>query len=355
MPLGDSITDGFITFRGGYRDRLENLLEINKIDFDFVGSLQNGPSTLSDRDHEGHSGWRIDEIAAAVNPWLTTYAPDLVFLVIGTNDIVQDYELTTAPERLSNLVGQILTTAPDSHVVVGTVPPPRGDTRNTRALEYNSTISGMVNAKVAAGQSVTYVDHYSQLEVAIDLGDNLHPNQLGYNKMAGVWFDGLLNILDNFGDYTAISDEFFVNAELTASDGFSSTIAAELVNNSSSSRSDLAFRHFVDLTELFNAGYGTGDVLIGTLNGPMVGDLTLWDAAEDVYYVEASFEGMEIAAGGSAMVEFSLGVDSATVPDSAWDAGNDWSTQYLTNIASKTRYMPVYASSGDILSGVVFA
>ena len=51
------------------------------------------------------------------------------------------------------------------------------------------------------------------------------------------------------------------------------------------------------------------------------------------------FEGMEIAAGESAMVEFSLGVDSATVPDSAWDAGNDWSTQHLTNTASKTRYI----------------
>ena len=63
--------------------------------------------------------------------------------------------------------------------------------------------------------------------------------------MAGVWFDGLLDVLGNFLEITRLLvTSFFVNAELTASDGFSSTISAELVNNSSSSRSDLAFRHF---------------------------------------------------------------------------------------------------------------
>jgi len=354
MPLGDSITDGYDTFPGGYRDRLENLLEANNIAFDFVGSQNNGPSSLSDREHEGHSGWRIDEIASNVDSWLATNTPDVVLLTIGTNDILREYLLDAAPDRHNSLVGQILTTTPDAHVVVGTVPPLKNRFDYRLAGEYNSAISANMTTRINAGQSVSLVDQYNALESA-DLGDGIHPNQGGYNKMAGVWFDGLLDVLGNFGDYTAISDEFFVNAELTASDGFSSTISAELVNNSSSSRSDLAFRHFVDLTELFNAGYGTEDVLIGTLNGPMVGDLTLWDAAEDIYYVEASFEGMEIAAGESAMVEFSLGVDSATVPDSAWDAGNDWSTQHLTNTASKTRYMPVYDSSGDILSGVVFA
>jgi len=39
-----------------------------------VGSLSNGPNSLGDKDHEGHSGWRIDEIASSINGWLNAAA-----------------------------------------------------------------------------------------------------------------------------------------------------------------------------------------------------------------------------------------------------------------------------------------
>lgn len=64
MPLGDSITDGY-NVPGGYRIELEDLLVSRGQPVDFVGSLSNGPASLADRDHEGHSGWRIDRSATA--------------------------------------------------------------------------------------------------------------------------------------------------------------------------------------------------------------------------------------------------------------------------------------------------
>src|SRR5690242_19344551 len=62
MPLGDSITWGYASPSGnGYRGYLYNDLAGEGHSSDFVGSLRNG--TMSDPDNEGHSGWRIDQVA----------------------------------------------------------------------------------------------------------------------------------------------------------------------------------------------------------------------------------------------------------------------------------------------------
>src|SRR3954466_3982352 len=62
MPLGDSITWGVGSPSGNsYRGFLGNKLTAEGHTLDFVGSGRNG--TMSDPDNEGHSGWRIDQIA----------------------------------------------------------------------------------------------------------------------------------------------------------------------------------------------------------------------------------------------------------------------------------------------------
>jgi hypothetical protein len=71
MPLGDSITDG-ITAAGAYRTKLWKNITNSGLSVDFVGSLSGGPSDLGDKNHEGHSGWRIDEISNKINSWMDT-------------------------------------------------------------------------------------------------------------------------------------------------------------------------------------------------------------------------------------------------------------------------------------------
>ena len=78
LPLGDSITDGF-NIPGGYRIDLWNSFKVQNLSVDFVGSLSNGPNSLGDKDHEGHSGWRIDEIANSINGWLNAQQPDTIY------------------------------------------------------------------------------------------------------------------------------------------------------------------------------------------------------------------------------------------------------------------------------------
>src|SRR6266536_3824928 len=121
MPLGDSLTDGF-DVPGGYRIELWSLLAGDGLCVDFVGSLTNGPRTMPDRDHEGHSGWRIDQIAGSAGPWLERHRPQIVLLLVGTNDVVQDFALAAAPGRLGALIDQITGALPESRVVVASIP-----------------------------------------------------------------------------------------------------------------------------------------------------------------------------------------------------------------------------------------
>src|SRR5439155_16012635 len=86
---------------------------------DFVGSGANGPPELGDHDHEGHSGWRIDQLDANIVGWLRTSAPHTVLLHIGTNDVNQNLDLANAPARLSTLVDHILATARSEERRVG--------------------------------------------------------------------------------------------------------------------------------------------------------------------------------------------------------------------------------------------
>jgi lysophospholipase L1-like esterase len=188
MPLGDSITDGF-NVPGGYRIDLWQHLVDGGHTVDFVGSQTNGPAGLGDRDHEGHSGWRIDQIDANIVSWLQRFTPRTVLLHIGTNDMVQNPG--GAPQRLSTLIDRITTAAPDTEVFVATIIPLPALDATVRA--FNAAIPGIVQSKVDAGQRVHLVDMFSALTAA-DLADGVHPNAGGYAKLAAVWFDALESV-----------------------------------------------------------------------------------------------------------------------------------------------------------------
>src|ERR1044071_4924198 len=94
MPLGDSITEG-TQVPGGYRIGLWQRLSGAGYRVDFVGTQFNGPSALGDHDHQGHPGWRIDQISANITGWLGTAQPRSVLLHIGTNDILQNYNVSS--------------------------------------------------------------------------------------------------------------------------------------------------------------------------------------------------------------------------------------------------------------------
>jgi lysophospholipase L1-like esterase len=198
MPLGDSITYGVTdanevidpSITVGYRQKL--YLELVKFGYNvnFVGSLQTGESAkpLFDYDHEGHrGGWRDDQIAANIYNFLTQNPADIVLLHIGTND------LDTNPADVEQILNEI-----DRYSVNVIVILARIINRQSYSLtttKFNDNVEKMALNRIAKGDKILLVDMESALDYTIDMADNVHPNSVGYEKMADVWLEALLTIL----------------------------------------------------------------------------------------------------------------------------------------------------------------
>jgi lysophospholipase L1-like esterase len=159
-----------------------------------VGSRQNGPAGLGDREHEGHSGWRIDELAGAVDGWLAQHQPEIVLLLIGTNDVLQSHALAGAPARLSALLERIAARLPRARVLVATLPPLGKPAWQEQVAVLNRALPGVVDAAARAGKRVQLVDVARGMTPA-DLADGIHPNAAGYAKLAAAWHAALRPLL----------------------------------------------------------------------------------------------------------------------------------------------------------------
>jgi len=168
---------------------------------DLVGSQFNGPASLGDHDHEGHPGWRIDQIDANITGWMQAFTPHTVLLHIGTNDVLQNFNLSGAPARLSTLIDKITNAAPTAEVFVAQIIPLSNPNQDAAARTFNAAIPGIVQSKVNAGRRVHLVDMHSALTTA-DLIDGIHPTAGGYDKMAATWFNALRSVPGSIGNPT---------------------------------------------------------------------------------------------------------------------------------------------------------
>jgi lysophospholipase L1-like esterase len=188
MPLGDSITWGVGSSTGNsYRGFLWNQLAAEGHTLDFVGTGRDG--NMSDPDNEGHSGWRIDQIAGITDAVMAAYRPNVITLEIGTNDLNGNYQVPTAPDRLSALIDQVNRDAPDATLLVGTVIISTSAGEEGYRPAFNQKVADIVAAKQAAGRHDRLVDMGAL--TAADLSDALHPNDTGYGKMADAFNAGV--------------------------------------------------------------------------------------------------------------------------------------------------------------------
>jgi lysophospholipase L1-like esterase len=151
MPLGDSITAGSA---GGYRKALaQKLADVYHCPITTVGSQTDSSLPPGLQAHEGHGGWRIDQLTdnlLGVNAvdagahggyWLTgghgtgraAVHPTIVAVMAGINDLNQmigkdaqrpmsgrsDQILQTLQQRMQKLIGTLTDTLPDSTILLG--------------------------------------------------------------------------------------------------------------------------------------------------------------------------------------------------------------------------------------------
>lgn len=208
MPLGDSITFGESTpitgVQGGYRNLLYTLLDAAGYNVDFVGTFSDTDNPgLPDRDHQGKPSYRVDEIDTEITGWLNEVEdPDVILLLIGTNDFLQTW-LYKQPagvlDELDALITKITTSRPHAKIIVSSLIPSTVSTDiEAKQVIFNQGIPDLVDQHVAQGHPVSSVNMHDALEEA-DLFDDIHPTPLGYEKMAQVWKNAIQEVIDPQG------------------------------------------------------------------------------------------------------------------------------------------------------------
>ncbi|MFB9247074.1 FG-GAP-like repeat-containing protein [Sphaerisporangium melleum] len=193
MPLGDSITVGYggdgdnTETYVGYRRALLSQLRADGHPVDFVGFQNSGAGRISDTDHEGHGGWRIEQIDRITECSIRRWRPNVVTLHVGTNDMNQNYDAGTAPARLTRLIRKITDIAPETTVLVSRLVPSTDAAINARIQRYNGAIPTIALTLAAEGRRVRALGMDAIAATSADMNDRLHPNQAGYDKMAGAF------------------------------------------------------------------------------------------------------------------------------------------------------------------------
>lgn len=235
QPLGDSITWGYTTASaadtpGGYREPLYTNLKLAGMAVTFVGANTGNPGPLLTQDgqthHDGYPKYTITEdnnnLDHNVQPsgkpsnnggyWLTgtggrpAIYPDEILLLIGSNDNDGTTPATVIEQRLESMLTKIFILRPATHVFLATIPPlplPTDAGKTAIAKEYNGLMKSLTIPRfLVEGHNIRLVDQYTNFIVASSpsgdtvntalFGDNIHPNEAGYQLMGDTWSAAIL-------------------------------------------------------------------------------------------------------------------------------------------------------------------
>jgi lysophospholipase L1-like esterase len=227
MELGDSITagiaaGGFPDPQSGYRSKLIDLLEQHSYDFTMVGSRTDFSGTLAYPQHEGWPGYVLRSFPSApagqlygpvIHDAIVGYHPDIVLLMAGTNDLLRyrlgdpGYTLPNILQSLDLVLDEIFTLDPRVTVVVaGVVDSPK--VPECAVLEFDDGESPCGDSPVSVASLVKFYQSRGFDIVMADgmdravprssayFPDGIHPSgRDGYDRVAGVWYQALLELL----------------------------------------------------------------------------------------------------------------------------------------------------------------
>lgn len=226
MPLGDSITRG-VGQDGcsdsnpagckAWRVRLSNHLDSAAVgtgngtdtwDYDYVGSMTAQPS--AGYNHEGHGGWTIQQIYAQIDTWQATYAPDIILLHIGTNNITAGETAATVQSRLETLLNKIRTNQSNVRVFVSRIIPVNHIWATTDEETRNVAYANAVGAAITNVGGAT--NKFYPVDVR-DIGqdgmyDWHHPNEMGYIKIAYKYYEAMRGIVNLSNYWGTVSNPY---------------------------------------------------------------------------------------------------------------------------------------------------
>jgi len=234
LPLGDSITFGCgdpcighgydctvdpkldcpspfkPSCHAGYRAVLWSKLKAAGKNVTFVGPFLNGPDSIpmADRHHAGYPGAAIGpsqgnwDLLYYLSNW-TSYNPDFILLMIGTNDLWAYRTGQQLTSDITNLLNKTFIALPHTHIFVSSVfNMPEVSTYPGALQYYNSALATLATQFTSAGRKLSFVDSNGILGMCKPWpnGDccrayDVHPSGPGYQKFAAVWYNAIVQYM----------------------------------------------------------------------------------------------------------------------------------------------------------------
>jgi lysophospholipase L1-like esterase len=179
LALGDSITfgQGASVRSKGYIYQTRKLLQANGKNHFLVNA--------------GISGIRADELLSKYKGFGGRGDPDLITLMIGTNDLGQNIDINTYKNNLGLIIDDVKNRKSFGKCeIVLLTPPYRNDTKTSSQAIWNQAV-----VDISVSKNVKYINTYSAFSDASYLSDTVHPNDSGHSLLSTTLFNGL-NVLD---------------------------------------------------------------------------------------------------------------------------------------------------------------
>ena len=130
--------------------------------------------------------------ALPIKTSLANNNPDVVLIMLGTNDIFGITATEKMKGAMEKLVSSIFEQNPNITVVLASICPiAKIAARDADVDAYNAVLPGIVQEQKALGHKIEFADIHSVVSPADISGDKVHPSATGYNKMASLWYSVL--------------------------------------------------------------------------------------------------------------------------------------------------------------------
>lgn len=155
----------------------------------FIGREKSG--TMANNENEGHPGFPIGPVGNTGKPDYSL-RPNVVLLMAGTNDVVFNINLETAPLTMAKVIDEIIDSCPDAALLVAQIPMLLDPVWEEKRVALNTAISDVVEARFNASKQVALASMDRFAAQHLNVTDGIHPTDEGYKHIAAAWYDAIV-------------------------------------------------------------------------------------------------------------------------------------------------------------------
>jgi len=193
--LGDSITEGGKSFQC-YRYPLWEKLYASGYFVEFVGP-RSSACRIGKLKHAGYGGKTVEFLDKQIDAIYEIYPADIVLLHAGHNHFQEEKPVAGIITAHKSIIRKLRAINPKVKILVAQVITSGKLPKYAYIPELNKHLEELVSEIHTAEQPVILVNQAEGFNWQKDtVGDKVHPNGRGAEKMAGKWLDSLVQVLD---------------------------------------------------------------------------------------------------------------------------------------------------------------